>query len=134
MPHSRNQASPDPRRTLIEQCDAVLSYFKKADRFNQHIFAVHLATAWRFFLEEFKSPSAFATQPGDVQLKYVEWVLSLGETSLAEGREIGGMCSHLLAYYLAAIHTGDRDLEKALAISLDPIVKMGWEGSKAAGP
>ena len=51
---------------------------------------------------------------------------ALGELQMAMGGNMAGICTHLIAYYLFAVHIGDQALTREISDSINPLMFQGW--------
>ena len=89
-------------------------------------FENELARAWREFLGQYNDLNVFENTGFRKRDAAVRKFHALGELQLAMGGNTAGMCTHLVAYYMFAIHIRDNTLTREIAESLGPLMFKGW--------
>jgi hypothetical protein len=123
----RAKTERDNRAWVVGEFRKRANSIRTSDPATQLAFSTILATSWKEFVAEHKSPSDFAHLPQDQQMSYYKkWIAMCQKLSNYNDTE-KLIPAEMFVYYLAALMKNDRDFEIEAAEFLDAYAREGWQ-------
>jgi hypothetical protein len=117
----------DSRARVIGEFRKRVNYIRTRDPETQLAFSTILATYWKIFIDEYKSPNVFAHLPQDQKISYhKQWIAMCQKLSNDNDTE-KLIPAQIFVCYLAALMENYRDFEIEAEEFLDAYAREDWQ-------